>query len=311
MEPASVNVFAPASISNIGPGFDVLGLAIDAPGDNVIARRTRDAGISFSVRTAIDGVPKNPKQNVCAFVASLLLTKLNPRFGIALTLEKRMPIGSGLGSSAASSVAAAVAVNALLGKPLAKEELLPFILEGEKKASGSAHADNAAPSLLGGLCLIRSYAPLDVVRLPVSRSIVWVVVHPHMSVETRRARRLLPERVPLRDAVRQWGNVSGLTAGLMSGNFLLIRKSIEDIIVEPVRAKLIPGFEDVRTAALRAGAFGCSISGSGPSVFAVAESVASARRIGSAMKAAFARKAKVRSDLFISRVNTAGARIVR
>src|SRR5262249_14422797 len=156
---------------------------------------------------------------------------LRPKNGIELTLDKRMPIGSGLGSSAASSVASAFAVNALLGSPLKKEELLRFVLEGEKKASGSAHADNAAPSLLGGLCLIRSYTPLDVVHLPVSRSIVWVVVHPHLTVRTRDARNILPKNISLRDGVRQWGNVSGLTAGLVQGDFGLIRRSIEDIIV--------------------------------------------------------------------------------
>jgi homoserine kinase len=310
MKPRSVKIFAPATVSNLGPGFDVLGVALERPGDFVVARRTNERGLSFSVTTAQAHVPQDPNKNVAAYVAQLMLLEYRPAFGVQLALQKSMPIGSGLGSSAASSVAAVMAVNELLGKPLKKEGLLRFALAGEQFACGSMHGDNAAPSLLGGGCLIRSYDPLDVVSIPIHRSLVWIVVHPHVVVLTKRARAMLPESVPLRSAVRQWGNVAGLILGLTQGDHQLIRRSVEDVIMEPIRARLIPGFNDVKDAALKAGAIGCSISGSGPSVFAIAPSMAAARRVSTIMERTFRRAAGVKSDVFISRTNLRGARVV-
>lgn len=306
-----VRAFAPASISNIGPAFDVLGLAIDAPGDFVNARRSAVPGLNFSLLNTGSPVPVSASQNVAAHVAQLMLDEFKPTFGIEMILDKQMPVGSGLGSSAASSVAAAVAVNALLPRKLNKRDLLRFVVEGERMASGASHADNVGPSLLGGLVLIRSYDPLDVVSIPCNARVIWVVVHPHVVVKTKDARRVLPRNIPLRDAVHQWGNVSGLTAGLVSGDIELIGKSIHDILVEPHRAKLIPGFAAVKKAALSSGALGCSISGSGPSIFAVATSVASARRIATRMASAFRTAAGISSDIYISRVNHTGARVER
>ena len=311
MKPRAVRVYAPASISNLGPGFDVLGIAIDHPGDFAVARRTREHGLHFSVKTTQEGIPASTKENVAAHVASLLLNEYKPLFGIELVLEKKMPIGSGLGSSGASSVAAAVAVNALLQKPLKKTDLLRFVVEGERKASGSPHADNVAPSLLGGACLIRSYNPLDVIRIPIRNTIVWVVVHPHVVVRTQEARNALPKSVSLKTAIQQWGNVSGVTAGLVLGDAKLLGRCIEDVIVEPARARFIPGFYKVKKAALNAGAFGCSISGSGPSMFAVAPTVASARMIARAMVKTFKRHGNITCDVYVSRVNMEGATIVR
>lgn len=311
MPSRTIKAYAPASISNLGPGFDVLGLAIEKPGDVAIARRQKKPGLTFRLRSTVDNVPNNAQDNVAAYVASLLIDELKPAFGIQLTLDKRMPIGSGLGSSAASSVAALVAVNALLGSPLKKEELLPFALEGEKKIAGSGHADNVAPSLLGGAVVVRSYDPLDVVKIPIRNSIYWVVVHPHVVIPTAEARKLVPPSVPISSAIRQWGNVGGLVAGLAVGNAAIVGKCVEDVIVEPVRAKLIPGFYQVKRAALKAGATGCSISGSGPAMFAVAKSLSSAREIGSSMKAVFRSAAGLSSDVYISRVNMKGARVLK
>ncbi|HEY4611778.1 MAG TPA: homoserine kinase [Bacteroidota bacterium] len=305
-----VKVYAPATVANLGSGFDVLGLAIDKPGDIVIAERTEKPGLAFSVRSANRDVPGDAKNNVAAHVALLLLQEFKPPFGIKMTLHKKMPIGSGLGSSAASSVASVVAVNALLDKPLKKIDLLRFAVEGERKASGAPHADNAAPSLLGGACLIRSYEPLDVVSIPIVNSIFWVVVHPHVIVRTEDARSILPKAVTLQTATRQWGNISGLTIGLATGNVALVGKCVEDQIAEPVRANLIPGFNDVKQAAIAAGAYGCSISGSGPSMFAVADSERSARAIGSAMKKTFATAAGVACEVYVSRINKTGAKIL-
>jgi len=308
--PRKIKAFAPATIANLGSGFDVLGIAIAEPGDYVVAQRRSAPGLSFAVRTRQQDVPVHAPDNVAAHVASLMLDELKPPFGVTMVLHKEMPIGSGLGSSAASSVASVVAVNALLSKPLKRIDLLRFAVEGERKASGSPHADNVAPSLLGGACLVRSYEPLDIISIPVRNSIVWVVVHPHVVVRTEEARNILPKAISLRTAIRQWGNISGLTVGLASGDPELVGKCVEDEVAEPVRANLIPGFNDVKQAAIKAGAFGCSISGSGPSIFAVASSPRAARQIGVAMQRTFARVAKVQCEVYISRVNMEGARIV-
>ncbi len=306
-----VRVFAPATIANLGSGFDVLGLAIDKPGDLVTVERAQQPGLTFSVRSANRELPTDINNNVAAHVATLMLREFNPPFGIKMTLHKKMPIGSGLGSSAASSVAAVVAVNALLPKPLKKSDLLRFAVEGERKATGSPHADNAAPSLLGGACLIRSYEPLDVVSIPVVNSIVWVVVHPHVVIRTEDARSILPKAVSLLTATRQWGNIGGLTIGLAAGNAALVGKCVEDLIAEPVRGNLIPGYNEVKQAALEAGAFGCSISGSGPSMFAVADAEHSARKIAAAMRKTFLSAAGVKSEAYISRINKTGAMLLR
>lgn len=309
--PRSVTVYAPASISNLGAGFDVLGVALEAPGDFVDARVVDEPGLFFSAEANDHPLPADPKKNVAAHVASIMLTELSVSHGILLTLKKGMPVGSGLGSSAASSAAAAVAVNELLAEPLPKRELLPFVVEGERLASGSAHADNAAPCLFGGACLIREYEPLDVVSLSVKKNVWWVVVHPQLVVMTKTAREILPKIVPLEKAVRQWGNVGGLVAGLMKGDAGLIGRSMKDVIIEPARAPLIQGFEAIKAAALRAGAAGCAISGSGPAMLSVARTRKEAETIGKAMVKAFREYAGVKSIAYISQTNLHGARKVR
>jgi homoserine kinase len=306
--PKRVRVFAPATIANLGSGYDVLGIAIDKPGDVVVASRVKADGLSFQVKTARGGVHLGGK-NVAEHVAQLTLDEFKPGFGIAMTLHKLMPIGSGLGSSAASSVASVVAVNALLPKPFARKELLRFAVEGERLATGSAHADNVAPCLLGGAQLIRSYNSLDIISLSVRNRMYWVVVHPHLVVRTEDARNVLPKEISMRSAVRQWGNVGGIVAGLARGDAKLVGKCTEDVVVEPHRAKLVVGFDEVKRAALEAGAFGCSFSGSGPSIFAVASSLESAKKISSAMQRMFRRVANVKSDAFVSKINMQGATI--
>lgn len=220
-----------------------------------------------------------------------------------------MPLGSGLGSSAASTVAGVYAINELLDKPMAVKDLLPFAMEGERIASGSAHADNVAPCLLGGFVLVRSYSPLDVIKLPVPKNLYATIVHPHVEVQTRDARNILRKQVELSDAVTQWGNVGGLVAGLLMEDIALIGRSLQDVIVEPVRSVLIPGFDDVKQAAMEAGALGGSISGSGPSVFALSTSLEVAKKIGKAMYDAFAQY-KIESDVFVSPINPEGPKVI-
>jgi homoserine kinase len=305
----SVKVFSPATIANVGPGFDVLGIAIEEPGDIVTATQRDEPGIAFSLYGSTANTPAN-HENVAAHVAQLMLEELKPSFGVSLILQKQMPIGSGLGSSGASAAAAAFAINALLPKPLSKMDLVPFAMEGERLASGSAHADNVAPSLLGGVCLIRSYAPLDIVEIPFQNILYWVVAHPHVVVHTEVARDLLPTMVPMSSLVQQTGNLSGLITGLIVGDAPLVGRSLHDIIVEPIRATLIPRFEIVKAAALNAGALAFSISGSGPSVFAIATSLEAAKHIADQIQKTFAENPLIECDIYISRINSTGTRIL-
>lgn len=304
-----VKVYAPATIANVGPGFDVLGLAIDAPGDIVIAKKKPEPGLSFTLLNEQDNLPANDK-NVAAHVANLMLEQLQPPFGVSLVLQKQMPIGSGLGSSGASSAAAAYAVNALLPTPLTKSELVAFAVEGEMLASGAPHADNVAPSLLGGACLIRHTKPLDVIDVPIWDTLFWVVIHPHLEVETSMARAALPEYIALSKMVHHCGNLAGLITGLITGNAALISRSLQDDIIEPIRAQWIPGFHEIKSAAFTAGALAFSISGSGPSVFAITTSDAIAKRVAQAIEHTFFTVANVRCDHYISPLNKIGAKIL-
>jgi homoserine kinase len=324
-----VSVYAPASASNLGPGFDVLGLALLEPGDLVTAEFSDAPGVEIAEVTGDGGLlTRDPAQNVAGVAASSVLAHLAaPRSrgnqgrqparpedgkahlpGVRLRVHKQMPLASGLGGSAASSVAGAMAVNELFGRPLSKRDLLVHALAGERAASGSTHADNAAPSLLGGCVLVRGCDPLEVIELPVPPALRVTLVHPHCRVETAKARAMLRGRgFPIEHAVANLGNMGALVAGLYRGDLELIGRSIEDRLVEPLRAPLIPGFAVVKAAALRAGALGCSISGSGPSLFAFTGDDATATRVGAAMQDAFRESAGLDSDCHIGAVNTDGA----
>jgi len=319
---SSVKIFAPASASNLGPGFDVLGLALTRPGDVVEAAWSEAPGVHILEVTG-DGGQLNcdATQNVAGIAAASVLAHLAHAItgppadrrgpGVALRVHKQMPLASGLGSSAASSVAGAVAVNELLGRPLGRRDLLAHALAGERAASGSAHADNVAPSLLGGFVLIRRYDPLDIIELPVPSALRVTLVHPHCRVETAKARAMLRGHgFDIAHVVSNLGNMGALVAGLYRGDLELVGRSIEDRLVEPLRLPLIPGYAAVKAAALRAGALGCSISGSGPSVFAFSDSDISASRIGIAMRDAFHDTAGLESDVYAGPVNEAGAQLL-
>jgi homoserine kinase len=249
-------------------------------------------------------------KNVVGRAAADVLHRAGARKGVRLWLHKQMPLASGLGSSGASSAAGAVAVNALLGNPLSERDVVSSAMEGERAASGTPHADNVAPSVMGGVVLVRSYQPFDVIRLPLPATLHISVVHPHWQVSTAEARRLVKGRTySLDDIVANLGNIASLVAALASGDLALLGRSIEDRLVEPLRAQLIPGFDHVKRAALAAGGLGCSIAGSGPSVFAFADSATAAQRIGTAMQSAF-RSAGLESDLFAGQVSSEGARAI-
>ncbi|MFN0047613.1 MAG: homoserine kinase [Cytophagales bacterium] len=306
----TIKVFAPATVANVSCGFDVLGFAVTSPGDEAIVTMVAKPGVTITKITGDEGrLPLDAKKNTVSATIIEMLESLQCDKGFDIELHKKMPLGSGLGSSAASSVAGIFAVNELLGKPLTPIELLPFAMEGERLASGTAHADNVAPALFGGFVLIRSYHPLDVIRIPTPTDLFASIVHPHIEVETRDARSILRKEIKLKDAITQWGNVAGLVTGLITNDYGLIGRSMEDVIVEPLRAILIPGFYDVKNAALEAGALGGGISGSGPSIFALSKGEDTARKVGDSMVKAFL-KIGIESDLFVSKINANGPMVI-
>lgn len=285
----SALAFAPASTSNLAVGFDLFGHPIEALGDRVLVRRRAEQGVVIRrIDGSTDELPLDPTANTATVGLLRLIEDRGLEFGFEVEICKGIPLGSGMGGSAASAVAAIVAANALLPEPLGRADLFRYALAGEAVASGEAHGDNIAPSLLGGLVLVRSLDPLDVVQIPVPEALRCVIVRPHLRIETREARAVLPAAIPLRAHIEQSANLAGFVAGCFSGDLELIRRSLRDVVIEPHRAALIPGFHEVQRVALELGALGCSISGAGPSLFAWCEDDDAAARISSAMIAVFA-----------------------
>lgn len=305
-----IRVFAPATVANVACGFDIFGFALNAPGDEVIVRLSPRPGISLAVITGDRGVlPTDPAKNTAGVSALKLLEFLNSKQGVEIELHKKMPLGSGLGSSAASAAGSVFALNMLLGSPLSSKELIPFAMEAERVACGSAHADNVAPALLGGFTLIRSYHPLDILEIPIKLDLYCCILHPWIEVRTEEARQMLKKDVSLCQLVKQTGNAAGLIAGLLQGDISLISRSLEDVVVEPIRSTLIPGFADIKSSALHAKALGCSISGSGPSIFALAQDKSQAEKIGHAMSEACTRQG-IQATLYISSINKQGPKLL-
>jgi homoserine kinase len=310
-----VTVFAPASIANLGPGFDCLGVAIAGPGDTVAVRRA-DGGRPGVVITEMTGhacgIPLEAGANCAGRAAAAVLRQIPEGAGhdtaIEMRVDKGLPRGSGLGSSAASAVAGAVAVHLLLQSPLGRNALLLAALEGEEVASGGRHADNLAACLMGGFTIVKSHAPLEVTRLEAPPKARFVVVLPEMEIETRYARSILPASIPLQDAVANWANVAAMVAAVARGSVADLGRAVVDQVAEPARRHLIPGFDDVKRAALEAGAYGCSISGAGPAMFAVAMAE-TGDAVALAMHAAFARHG-LSSRYFVCAPDNRGARRV-
>jgi homoserine kinase len=313
----SATAFAPATVSNVAVGFDILGFAVEAAGDEVTvavsdSAGVRVAGITDTTGTLPEGaIPSDPAENTATVGLIKLREDLGLSFGFDVSVRKGISLGSGMGGSAASAVAALVAANSLLERPLPKESLLAYALIAEKVASGAAHPDNATPSLFGGMTLILSTNPVRHVQLPVPEGVLTVLVHPHVRVDTREARAILKPNVPLADHVRQSAHLGGFIAGCFCDDLELIRTSFADIIIEPQRAALIPAFAQVKAAALREGAVGVSISGSGPSVFAWVDSERASLRVREAMVSAFVSNGVADVDSWVSPVSREGARVVR
>ena len=307
----TIKVFAPATVANVVCGFDVLGFAVDAPGDEVIMRLSDTPGVRILKIEGDDGrLPLAADKNTVSASVQHYLKHINrPDIGVEIELYKKMPIGSGLGSSSASTVAGLFAINTLLDNQLTPMELVPFAMKGEELACGFGHADNVAPAVLGGFVLIRSYEPLDIIKLPVPKGLYCAIVFPDVDVPTRDARQMIRKNVLLKDAVIQWGNIAGLVSGLFMNDLDLIGRSMQDVLVEPTRSILIPDFYKLRELAHEQGAISFGISGSGPSVFAFAKDEQTAHNITNKIQQHLT-KLHINSNTYVSAVNEQGPKII-
>lgn len=274
-----VSAFAPATIANLNCGFDVLGLALSSIGDTVEVGFTADTEIVITEIVNGDNLPKEAHKNSCSVVVQKMREALGESRGVEMRIKKGFLSGSGLGSSSASSAAAAMAFNLLCGSPYSTKELVQFAVEGERVACGSAHADNVAPALLGGVTLVRSNDPLEVIELPVPEEMYAVLFFPQITINTYDARGILKENMPVKEAIKQWANLGAFVAALYQKDFDLLSRSMQDLVAEPYRSQLIPRFKEMKKAALEAGAFTFGISGSGPSVFALCKNEDQAKAV--------------------------------
>jgi homoserine kinase len=305
-----VSAFAPASIGNVSVGFDCLGLALEKPGDIVSIEPGDNPGVELiDIQGDNGALPKSTDENVVGVVIKTMMDALDRKDALAVRLVKGLPLQSGLGSSASSSVAAAVAANAYLGQPFTKEQLIPFAMEGERLACGAAHADNVAPAMLGGITLIRSNDPLDIISLPFPNNLYLAVVHPQVGVATREARAVIPESIPRAIAVSQSAHLASFISGLYQKDWDLLARSMVDLIAEPHRKNLLPHFDRVKDAAMTAGALTCGISGSGPTMFALCRGKASAEIVAEAMGKVFSDKL-IDNEIYVSKVNSKGAELI-
>ena len=299
-----IRIFSPATIANVSCGFDVLGCALDNVGDEMIITRTSEPGVRI-IRIEGQDLPLEIEKNVAGVAAQALLDAYPSKAGFDIEIIKRIKPGSGIGSSAASASGAVWAINELLEQPFGKSDLVRFAMEGEFLASGVRHADNVAPGIFGGFSLVRSYEPLDIVPVHAPAELYATVIHPQIEVKTSDAREILQTKIPLKKAIRQWGNVGGLVLGLQTEDYDLISRSLKDHIVEPIRSLLIPSFSEVKMAALDVGALGCGISGSGPSIFSFSKGRQMADRVGKAMQGIY-HQIGIPYEIHVSKINEKG-----
>ncbi|WP_343328742.1 homoserine kinase [Polaribacter staleyi] len=303
-----LKIFAPATVANVSCGFDSLGFAVDAIGDEMTFTKTTEKGVKITNITGAN-LTYNVDENAASAVVKKILNEANADFGIELTIHKGFSPGSGLGSSAASAAGAAFGANQLLGNIYSDLELTKFAMFGEEVACGTPIADNVSAAIYGGFVLVRSYSPLEIIKLPVPSELRVVAIHPQVEVKTKDAREVLPTEIALKDAVTQWANVGGLISGLYSDNYELISNSLVDIIVEPHRKKLIPFFDDVKNAATKAGALGAGISGSGPTIFALCKGDKIANEVYKSIQESY-KNTGIDFEMFISKVNHEGIKIL-
>lgn len=304
-----IKVFCPATIANVSCGFDVLGLCLDTVGDEMVIRTTEKPGVTITKIIGAD-LPLETEKNVAGVAALALLEKLpNCKIGFEIEIHKKIKAGSGIGSSAASAAGAVYGINQLLDTPFSSTELVAFAMQGEALASGAPHADNVAPALVGGCTLVRSYTPLDVIAIPTPTELFATVVHPQIEVKTADSRAILKHNITLKKAVQQWGNVGGFVSGMFLNDYDLISRSLEDVIVEPIRSVLIPFFNTVKDTCSEAGALGSGISGSGPSIFALSKGEETALKVANAIQEIY-KNTEIEFDIHVSGINPNGCKVL-
>jgi homoserine kinase len=303
-----IKIFSPATVSNVACGFDVLGFCLDGIGDEMTVRKTKEKGIRISKIVGFD-LPYDANINVAGVSALALLEDAKPDCGFEMEIHKKIKPGSGIGSSSASASGSVFAINELLGRPYDKNQLTRFAIKGESLASGSEHADNIAPGIFGGFTLVKSLQPLEVLQIPVPKNLYATIIHPQIEIKTSSARAILPNEVPLLDAIIQWANLGSLIHGLHTSDYGLIKRSLEDIIIEPYRAQLIPHYREVKQIALNAGALGAGISGSGPSIFMLNEGLQTAQKVEQSIRAMYS-KTQIHFETYVSKINTYGIKII-
>lgn len=303
-----IKFFSPASVANVSCGFDVLGFCLDPIGDEMVVRRTVAPGVKISKIEGQD-LPFDVKKNVAGVAAEALLKEFPVDFGFEIEIYKKIKAGSGIGSSAASAAGSVYGLNELLGRPFTAHELVSFAMEGESVACGAAHADNVAPVLLGGITLVRSTAPLEVIKLPSPSELTAVILHPKIELKTLHAREILKKNVSMEKAVQQWGNLGAFVSALYQEDYELMSRSLKDGIVEPMRSLLIPNFENLKKASKDAGAIGFGISGSGPSVFALTQGLKTAKEVAEALKKNIS-SIGIDFELHISNINNQGIKVI-
>ena len=303
-----IKIFSPATVANVSCGFDALGLALETVGDTMTFTKTAITGVKITQITGAD-LPSDPQVNAAGVVALAMLEKHPVDFGINITIHKGYTPGSGLGSSAASAAGAAFGVNQLLGNSFSSLELTQFAMLGEEATCGTPIADNVSAAIYGGFTLVRSYEPLSIVKIPVPADLRVVAIHPQVEVKTKDARSVLPKEVPLNNAVTQWANVGGLISGLHTNDYQLIADSLTDIIVEPARKHLIPHFDEVKQQAIKAGALGAGISGSGPTIFTLCRGDETAENVYKTIHNTYQDK-QIDFNMILSKINTEGIKIL-
>jgi len=303
-----IKIFSPATVANVACGYDVLGFCIDTVGDEMLIRKVDKKGIRI---TKIEGfcLPFKTELNVAGVSALAMYETLQPDCGFEIEIYKNIKPGSGIGSSAASAVGSVFGMNALLGRPFNKTELTQFAMRGEALASKCEHADNLAPALFGGFTLVKSLSPLEILNIPSPDNLYVTIIHPQIEIKTLDSRAILPKEVKLEDAVVQWANLGSFIHSLHTNNYQLMKRSLHDVIIEPHRSKLIPFYKEVKQAALRAGALGTNISGSGPSVFSLCEGIEAATLVSDAIKKVYSNTG-IKFDIHVSKINTEGIKVL-
>lgn len=308
MDKKEIKIFAPATVANVSCGFDVLGFCLDTIGDDMIVRRTEEKGIRITKIQGYD-LPVSITENVAGISALAMYESLKPNCGFEIEIHKKIKPGSGIGSSSASSAGSVFGINALLGYPLDKKQLTEFAMKGEAFASKAEHADNLAPALFGGFTLVKSTNPLCILELPSPIELFATIIHPQIEIKTSEARALLPQKIELNQAIQQWANMGSLVHALHSSDYDLIASSLKDVIIEPHRKTLIPHFDELKEVSIKAGALGCGISGSGPSIFALSKGLGNAHKVEKAMKALYG-TTEIPFETYVSKINTQGIKII-